>query len=170
MKYSDDELLGRHFLTLIRPDCREQAGTVYAAQLADGTPNTYLEFPAVSKDGETIWIGQHVQIVYDSGVIVAVHAIARDITRQKEAEERLRESEAKHRSLIERAAFGIYTSTEDGRILEANPAMTRMLGYDSPAELLTVNMADVYQSPADRQALIEQYRHQPGGIAEVRWK
>ena len=170
MKYSDDELLGRHFLTLVRPDYREQAGTVYAAQLADGTPNTYLEFPAVSKDGETIWIGQHVQIVYDSGVIVAVHAIARDITRQKEAEERLRESEAKHRSLIERAAFGIYTSTEDGRILEANPAMTRMLGYDSAAELLTVNMADVYQSPADRQALIEQYRHQPGGTGEVRWK
>jgi PAS domain S-box-containing protein len=170
MKYSGDELLGRHFLTLIRPDYREQAGTVYAAQLADGTPNTYLEFPAVSKDGETIWIGQHVQIVYDSGVTVAVHAIARDITRQKEAEERLRESEAKHRSLIERAAFGIYTSTEDGRILEANPAMTRMLGYDSPAELLTVNMADVYQSPADRQALIEQYRHQSGGTGEVRWK
>jgi two-component system, cell cycle sensor histidine kinase and response regulator CckA len=170
MKYSDNELLGRHFLTLIRPDYREQAGTVYAAQLADGTPNTYLEFPAVSKDGETIWIGQHVQIVYDSGVIVAVHAIARDITRQKGTEERLRESEAKHRSLIERAAFGIYTSTEDGRILEANPAMTRMLGYDSPAELLTMNMADVYQSPADRQALIEQYRHQPGGTGEVRWK
>ena len=63
---------------------------------------------------------------------MAVHAIARDITRQKEAEERLRESEAKYRSLIERAAFGIYTSTEDGRILEANPAMARMLGYDSP--------------------------------------
>jgi two-component system cell cycle sensor histidine kinase/response regulator CckA len=170
MKYRDDELLGRHFLTLIRPDYRQQAATLYQAQLAEGTPSTYLEFPAVSKEGDTIWIGQYVQIVYDAGVVVAVHAIARDITRQKEAEDRLRASEAKYRALIDRAAFGIYTSTEDGRILEANPAMARMLGYDSPSELLTMSMADLYQSPAERQALIQKYRHQPGGTAEVRWK
>jgi PAS domain S-box-containing protein len=170
MGYSEDELLGRHFLTLIRPDHREEAGRVYSAQLTQGTPSTYFEFPAVKKDGQTIWIGQHVQIVYDSGIIVAVHAIARDITRQKEAEERLRASEAKYRSLIDRAAFAIYTSTEDGRILAANPAMALMLGYDSPAELMTMTMADIYQSPGERQALIERYRHQPGGTAEVRWK
>ncbi len=170
MNYNEDELLGRHFLTLIRPDYRQQAGKVYAAQLAEGPPSTYFEFPAVTKEGQTIWIGQHVQIVYDAGKVVAVHAIARDITRQKEAEERLRESEAKYRSLIERAAFGIYTSAEDGRILEANPAITRMLGYDSPADLMRINMADLYQSAADRQALIEQHRSQPGGSAELRWK
>jgi two-component system, cell cycle sensor histidine kinase and response regulator CckA len=170
MKYSEDELIGRHFLTLIRPDYRQQAADVYAAQLSDGTPNTYFEFPAQTKDGETIWIGQHVQIVYDAGTIVAVHAIARDITRQKEVEERLRASEAKYRALIDRAAFGIYTSTEDGRILEANPAMARMLGYDSPADMMKVNMADLYQSSDDRQALIEQNRSRPGGSAELRWK
>jgi two-component system, cell cycle sensor histidine kinase and response regulator CckA len=170
MKYSEDELIGRHFLTLIRPDYRQQASAVYTAQLTDGTPSTYFEFPAVDKEGKTIWIGQHVQIVYDSGKIVAVHAIARDISRQKEAEERLRASEAKYRSLIHRAAFGIYTSTEDGRILEGNPAMVRMLGYDDEAELKQANMVDFYQSPADRQALIEQYRHHRGGAAELRWK
>src|SRR5215813_12399794 len=170
MGYSEDELLGRHFLTLIRPDYREEAGRVYSEQLTHGTPSTYFEFPAVKKDGQTIWIGQHVQIVYDTGIIVAVHAIARDITRQKEAEERLRASEAKYRSLIDRAAFAIYTSTEDGRILAANPAMALMLGYDSPAELMTMTMADIYQSPGERRALIERYRHQPGGTAEVRWK
>jgi PAS domain S-box-containing protein len=170
MKYDVDELLGRHFLTLIRADYREAASNVYSAQLTNGTPSTYFEFPAVTSDGQTIWIGQHVQIVYDAGVIVAVHAIARDITRQKEAEERLRASEAKYRSLIERAAFGIYTSTEDGRILEANPAMARMLGYDKPADLMKASMVDFYQSPADRQALIDRYRHEPGGAAELRWK
>jgi two-component system, cell cycle sensor histidine kinase and response regulator CckA len=170
MKYSESELLGRHFLTLIRPDYRQAASDVYTTQLANGTPNTYFEFPAVTKDGQTVWIGQHVQIVYESAAVVAVHAIARDITRQKEAEERLRASEAKYRALIQRAAFGIYTSTEDGRILEANPAMARMLGYDSAADLMTANMVDFYESAADRQALIEQNRSQPGGSAELRWK
>ncbi len=170
MKYSQQELLGRHFLSLIRDDYRESSRNVYYAQLAQLTPNTYFEFPAVTKDGETVWIGQHVQLVYDSGGVVAVHAIARDITRQKQAEDALRASEMKYRSLIERAAFGIYRSTEDGRILEANPALVRMLGYDSLDEILALNMSAVYQSPSERVALIEGHRGQPGGTEEVRWR
>jgi PAS domain S-box-containing protein len=102
--------------------------------------------------------------------VSAVHAIARDITRQKQAEEGLRASEMKYRSLIERAFFAIYRSTEDGRILEANPAMVRMLGYGSQEELLQVNMADIYQSAADRAALLAEHRGQPGGTVEMRWK
>ena len=170
MKYSQQELLGRHFLSLIRDDYRDHAKQVYYAQLAQLTPHTYFEFPTVTKDGETVWIGQHVQLVYDGARIAAVHAIARDITRQKQAEEGLRASEAKYRSLIERAAFGIYRSTEDGRILEANPSLVRMLGYDNVDELLMLNMADIYRSAAERAALIEQHRGQPGGTIEMRWK
>ena len=170
MKYSEQELLGRHFLTLIRADYQERGAKVYTAQRAEGTPSTYFEFPSVTKDGDTVWIGQHVQLVYDAGKIVAVHAIARDITCQKQAEERLRESEAKYRSLIERAAFGIYRSTEDGHILEVNQALIRMLGYDSAAELIAVGMAGVYQFPADRLALLDEYRGLPGGTVEMRWK
>jgi len=170
MKFTQQELLGRHFLSLIRDDYRARAQQVYLSQLADLTPHTYFEFPTVTKDGETVWIGQHVQLVYDGARVAAVHAIARDITRQKQAEEGLRASEMKYRSLIERAAFGIYRSTEDGRILEANPSMLRMLGYDSIDDLMKVNMADIYQSPADRAALIEQHRGQPGGTVEMPWK
>ena len=59
----------------------------------------------------------------------------------------------KYRSLIERAIFGIYRSTEDGRILEANPAFIQMLGYDSLEDVQKLNMLDLYQSAADRQAL-----------------
>ena len=55
MGYTEDELLGRHFLTLIRPDFRQEASRVYDAQLERGTPSTYFEFPAVKKDGQTIW-------------------------------------------------------------------------------------------------------------------
>ena len=167
MKYTQRELLGRHFLSLIRDDYRESAKTVYSAQMTELTPHTYYEFPALTKDGETVWIGQHVQLVYDGARVAAVHAIARDITRQKHAEEGLRASEEKYRSFIERAFFAIYRSTEDGRILEANPAMVRMLGYESLKELLHVNMADICQSPADRAALLAQHRGSPGGTVEM---
>jgi two-component system cell cycle sensor histidine kinase/response regulator CckA len=170
MKFTQQELLGRHFLSLIRDDYHEAAKGIYLEQLANLTPHTYLEFPALTKDGETVWIGQHVQLVYDGTKVSAVHAIARDITRQKQAEEALRASEMKYRSLIERAAFGIYRSTEDGRILEANPAFIRMLGYDTLDEVRQLNMLDIYQSPADRQALIEGHRGRPGGTVEMRWR
>ncbi len=170
MKFSQQELLGRHFLSLIRDDYRDRAKAVYFAQLAQLTPHTYFEFPTLTRDGYTVWIGQHVQLVYDGARIAAVHAIARDITRQKQAEDDLRASEEKYRSLIERAVFGIYRSTEDGRILEANPSLARMLEYDSIDELLTRNMSDIYQSPAERAAAIEAHRGQGGGTIEMRWK
>ena len=170
MQYSKDELLGRHFMSLIRDDYKHAAAAVYPKQLIEQSPSTYFEFPAITKSGESVWVGQHVQLVHQDGAVVAVHAIARDITPQKLAEERLRASESKYRSLIERAAFGIYRSTETGRILETNEALVRMLGYDSADELKATNMAALYVNPADRHALIEQHRGQSGGSSELRWK
>jgi PAS domain S-box-containing protein len=53
----------------------------------------------------------------------------------------------------------MYRSTEDGRFLYANPALARMLGYDSVGELLTVNLTtDVYQDPDVRRRLIREHR------------
>src|SRR5262249_18719193 len=63
MKYEERELLGRHFLTLIRPDFQAAAGELYERQLTQQIPNTYFEFPAVTKAGDIVWIGQHVQLV-----------------------------------------------------------------------------------------------------------
>jgi len=170
MKYSADELMGRHFMTLIRDDYRDAAAQLYARQIVERIPNTYFEFPSVTKDGAVIWVGQHVQLVYEGETIVAVHAIARDITRQKFAEERLRKSEARYRSLIQGAAYGIYRSTFQGEILDANPALARMLGYESVKDLMSRNMRDLYRSPADRVSLIERFAGQQRGEAEVAWK
>src|SRR5262249_48869000 len=88
---------------------------------------------------------------------IGVQAIARDISRQKDAEDRLRRSEARYRSLIQGAAYGIYRTTMPGKILDANPALADMLGYDSVEELMALNMTDVYVNPSDRTALIARY-------------
>src|SRR6185295_19115767 len=169
MQYEPQELVGVHFLRLIRPDFHDAARELYARQMQQRIPNTYFEFAAIAKNGDIVWIGQHVQLVVERGAIAGVHAIARDISRQKAAEERLRQSEAKYRSLIHGAAYGIYRATPDGRILDANPAFAQMLGYDTVDEVLRVNMRDVYRSPADRQRLIDRFREGKGS-AEVEWK
>ncbi|GAB4440646.1 MAG: PAS domain S-box protein [Cyanobacteria bacterium J069] len=84
-----------------------------------------------------------------------VYAIAafQDITERKRAEDALRIAEANYRSIFENAAEGIYQTTPDGRYLNANPAIARMYGYDSPAELMTSVsdiMQQVYVEPAER--------------------
>jgi PAS domain S-box-containing protein len=170
MKYEEGELLGLHFMTLIRPDFRDAAAELYTRQIVEHIPNTYFEFPSVTKDGDVIWVGQHVQLVYEGETIVAVHAIARDITRQKHAEERLRKSEARYRSLIVGAAYGIYRSTFQGEILDANPALAKMLGYASVEDLLAHNMRDFYRTAADRVELIRRFAGEKFGEADVAWK
>jgi PAS domain S-box-containing protein len=62
--------------------------------------------------------------------------VARDISDRKRSEESVREAEEKYRSIFENAVEGIFQSTLSGDFITANPAMARILGYDSPFELL----------------------------------
>ncbi len=170
--YREDEILGRHFLTLIRDDHRQAAEKFYGRQLVSGTLNTYFEFPAIKKSGELVWLGQHVQLIQDGGQIAGFQAIARDISRQKDAEARLRDSESAYRSLVEHAAVGIFRTAPDGRILEANHALARMLGYDSPEEVVALPDArNLYVNPSDRAPLMDALlRAGRATGVEVHWK
>jgi PAS domain S-box-containing protein len=59
----------------------------------------------------------------------------------REAYATLRHSEARYRSLVDNAPYGICRCGPDGRFTNANPALVRMLGFDSEAELLGVDPA-----------------------------
>jgi two-component system, cell cycle sensor histidine kinase and response regulator CckA len=91
---------------------------------------------------------------------------------RKRQEEALRASEARHRSLVESAVYGMYRSTVDGRFLDVNPALVQMLGYSSPEELLAVDMArEIYADPDQRAAVIQAYNDSGRlGTIELRWK
>jgi PAS domain S-box-containing protein len=80
------------------------------------------------------------------------------------------ESDARYRSLIHGAAYGMYLTTIDGRILDVNPALARMLGYESVDDLRSRTMADVYEHLPDRAMVIGRTGEAEYGNAEVRWK
>ena len=68
----------------------------------------------------------------------------------------LRQSEAKYRSLFENMIEGLFLTRPDGIILAANPALVKMLGYDSEAELCkTTNVQDLYVKPEYRKFLTQ---------------
>ncbi|MCS6817629.1 MAG: response regulator [Blastocatellia bacterium] len=76
--------------------------------------------------------------------------------RHAELYQQARRLEAQYRSIFENAVVGIYQSTPQGRILVANPALARMLGYDSVEELLQVDIErDLYVDASERRRNME---------------
>src|SRR5213595_4116019 len=70
------------------------------------------------------------------GSVAGVIGVGTDITERRRAEDALRHSEESHRALVQHASYAIYRSTPDGRFLTVNPALVRMLGYESEQQLL----------------------------------
>ena len=90
----------------------------------------------------------------------------------KRYEEALRRSEARSRSLILSAAFGICRCTMGGRFLDVNPALINMLGHAAVEDLLKLNArTDVFVQPQELERLVEDYRR-TGSLngVEVQWK
>ncbi|HUJ12395.1 MAG TPA: EAL domain-containing protein [Thermoanaerobaculia bacterium] len=81
-----------------------------------------------------------------------LYSIIHDVTERRQAEKALAASEEKYRNIFNFASVGIFQATVDGRLTTANNALARMLGYDSPDELLRMNLAEVYLNPEERHA------------------
>lgn len=83
-----------------------------------------------------------------------------DLTAKIRAEEALRESEARYRTLFENAIGGIYRATADGRVVTANPALARMLGFSDPDEMIRWYAEQAgsgfYANPARRSEFLSQ--------------
>ncbi len=83
---------------------------------------------------------------------------AKEITEQKQAEAALKESEQKYRGIFENAIEGIFQTSPEGRIIRVNPAQARMMGFDSPEEVIKAftDMArQHYVNPEDRKRYVE---------------
>ena len=78
-----------------------------------------------------------------------------DVTEARQREQHLQRAEREFRSLFENSTVGIYRSTLEGQQLRANPALVRMFGYETEAELLAANIdlaRDWYVDPDRRDA------------------
>ncbi len=93
-----------------------------------GKPIPYFEYELKRKDGTVIPVETGGQAIFKNGKPAAIQIITRDITERKKADEALRQSEERYRSLFENSIDGVMISQPDGAILSANPAACRMLG------------------------------------------
>src|SRR5262249_27752749 len=99
------------------------------------------------------------------------HQVASAIE-HKRHEEALRLSEARFRSLVQSAVYGIYRCSFDGKFLDVNPALISMLGYGSAEEVLALDTTrDVFVEPQEQARLMQEIqRGQQVDHLEVKWK
>lgn len=91
--------------------------------------------------------------------ISAALELADEYAERKRAEEAVRESEERYRSLFDHVPVGLYRTKPDGQILDANLALVEMFGHPDRESLLMVNAVDFYVDPKDRRrerALLDQ--------------
>jgi formate hydrogenlyase transcriptional activator len=163
--YTEAEVLGKPITTLIPPEMATEENLILA-RLRAGEVIQHYETIRVTKTGNKVHVSLTVSPLKDSnGRVVGASKIARDITQQKRAEHALRESEDRYRDLVEHSRDLLCTHDLSGRLLSANPAPARLLGY-SVEELMQIPMRELI-APETRE-LFDEYlaRIQRYGAAE----
>ncbi len=119
-------------------------------------PHTF-EWLARKKDGTLFWVEVSLKLSRIMGN-ERIIAVVRDISDRKKAEEALRESEERYRSIYENATMGIYRTTPEGELLLANPAFLKMFGYQTIEELMEMSKReDISERGYDREDFIRQF-------------
>jgi PAS domain S-box-containing protein len=153
--YKQDEIIGRHFSCFYPPE-----------ELASGFPERELQVASqagryeeegwrVRKDGSRFWANVVITPLKDeSGTLRGFSKITRDITERKATEERLHESEERHRKLFDNNPHPTWVfDRETLRFLAVNSAAVRKYGY-SLAEFMTITIKDI-RSTEEVPSLLE---------------
>jgi PAS domain S-box-containing protein len=146
--YKAEEVVGRHVSLLIPPERQVKIGSVLEKiRLGEGIEQ--FETNRVRKDGQLVPISLTLSPIRDSaGTVIGISAIARDITKQKQAEAKLVESEERFRSMADSAPIALWVTDPDGLVTLYNQNALRFSGR-TLAELAGNNWAELVH-PDDR--------------------
>jgi len=141
------------------PEDRERFQT-HLSRLPDDTVEGHeaptIEYRWQCRDGEYRWLSDNRAFVLDKdGRALTLVGTVRDVTEDKQAEEALRESEARYKALFAGAPEGMLVADlETKQFRHANPAMCRMFGY-SEEEFLRIGVADIHPKESLSHVLAE---------------
>ncbi len=113
------------------------------------------------KDGSEIWVEDHGRYVQDAdGNVVYHEGLLRDITERVQAENALRDSEQKFRTIFESSPIAIcITTLEDGRMLEANYAYWDLMGLDPETSIgRTADELKLWDTLEERQVFVQKLK------------
>ncbi|MFY9112120.1 MAG: PAS domain S-box protein, partial [Desulfomonilia bacterium] len=171
--YRREHLGDLNFWNLISEDQAAAAAKAREEVLRTGLQESTAEYRFKCRDGGHIWVEATSTVIYRGGHPYAVQGIARDITERKRAEDELRSSEERFRSLIQNASDIIVILSGDGLFSYESPSVERIFQYPagyligkSPLEF--IHPDDV---PTIQRELDDVYRiHNDGQPTEFRMR
>ena len=125
--FDEGELLSMKYFELMRPDWVPRAMSFYEKS-AKTRESTYLEFPVRKKDGQEIWVGQHVRPIITGGRIEGFQGMARDITDRVNAQSELRAERDFVSAILDTAPSLIMVLDSQGQIVRFNRACEELSG------------------------------------------
>ena len=136
---------------LLPPQIAANWPPLYARAMAEGTIRTDYRFV----NGRILELTLAPILI--NGKPTGVSVFGKDVTEKRIAERALLEAEKRNREVFDQALEGMLQTTPQGKYLSVNPALARMLGYDSPADLVahvTDSARDVWLDPEERAAYV----------------
>ena len=153
------------FLCSLHPDDRQRVIDNYRALFEHGRPFDE-EFRARHKEGRWIWVHDRAVQTHTEGGVLYADGVLTDITARKEAEYAREAADKRYRLLFERNLAGVFRAEVGGKLLDCNPALVRMLGYDSSDQLLGRASAEILYEPAEQEMLLHSLA-KTGAISNV---
>jgi two-component system cell cycle sensor histidine kinase/response regulator CckA len=159
--WTEEEVIGKPNPSI--PPGEEAGASALHKRLLSGLTLTGVEVQRRKRDGSFVAVSLCATPLWDANHEVrGIIGFLTDITERKRAEEALRKAEEKYRGIFENAVEGIYQTTTDGKYIAANPALARMLGFDSPEELVNTR-SDIrnqeYVNPELREEFVRKMEH-----------
>ncbi len=125
-------------------------------------PRLY-ETVLTGKNGKPVHVEVSVEVVNYEGR-QADMVFYRDISERKRVEEELRKAQERFKALFDNAVIGFYRTTPDGKILMANPALVKMLGYDSFEDLGRRNLEEKGYEPRYPRSAFKEHIERDGVV------
>lgn len=146
--YTIDEFMGLNLYKVLTPDSITDISEVLEREIkkekhGKAEPQR-LELEGIDKDGSIVWVEASVRFLRDnSGQVTSILCVAREISRRKEAEHKLKESEEQFRHLISHMSDGLAIQDENGLCTYANPRFCEISGY-SYGEAVSMKAMDFF--------------------------
>ena len=154
--YTRDEMMGTNNRAYMSPETAKRTYRLFNQVYKTGETTKIFDWKFIRKNGSTITVEISVSLMRDStGEPVGFRGILRDITERKQAEEALRESEEKYRTILETIEDGYYEVDLAGNFTFFNDSMCRIWGY-SKEELMGMNNRE-YTSPETSKKIYETF-------------
>lgn len=155
--YTVKDIIGKSLFSFFRQEDIEQCKE--KIRLRQSGIKQVFDFKLISKDGDIINVTVKAAPIFDEfGKYRGSIASVTDITERMKIEKKLMESEEKFRDIFEKSPIGIFQSTFNGRFINVNPSLARMMGYDSPREVIEAIHHITEQIYVDAQRCKEVYK------------